>query len=107
LAQVRRVLGPNWLAHPDCREPVVVCGDFNGLPHSKMYREITRHLQDTRRVYQKAPVPPTWMGVARLDYIFTTPGIDVLEMIVPRTHLTRRASDHAPVVVDLQLMPRP
>ena len=27
--QAEALLGPEWLSHPDCREPRILCGDFN------------------------------------------------------------------------------
>jgi hypothetical protein len=39
----------------------------------------------------------------RLDYIFVSPSIDVIDVQTVRTPLARFASDHFPVVAELEL----
>ncbi|MBD3309028.1 EEP domain-containing protein [candidate division KSB3 bacterium] len=101
LEQVQRLLGTNWLDHPDCRVPLVLCGDFNARPRSKVYRHVTLRLHDVVQASAAPIFARTWMGLLRLDYIFISPDIQVNHVFVPRTTLTRRASDHLPVVTDL------
>jgi endonuclease/exonuclease/phosphatase family metal-dependent hydrolase len=33
--QVETLLGPQWLGHPDCRDPVILAGDFNAPPRGR------------------------------------------------------------------------
>jgi endonuclease/exonuclease/phosphatase family metal-dependent hydrolase len=40
LLQIDALLGPDWLAHPACQEPVVLLGDFNAPPWSRAYRRV-------------------------------------------------------------------
>ncbi len=105
LLQARALLGAEWLAHPECRSPAVLCGDFNSLPGSKVYRELTASLRDAQRIpgrSRPATFPSRW-PVLTLDYVFITGDLEVRAVEVPRTDLTRRASDHLPIVVDLDL----
>ena len=49
---------------------------------------------------------PAFMTVLSLDKAFHRGGIIVREAQVIRTLLTRRASDHLPLVIDFDLTPR-
>ena len=53
-----------------------------------------------RRIGAGRPLP-TWMGMRRLDYIFTDTDLAVSRVVVPQDTFTRRASDHVPLVADL------
>jgi endonuclease/exonuclease/phosphatase family metal-dependent hydrolase len=104
-AQVQALLGSGWLAHADCQAPVVLCGDFNALPRSSVHRAFRQVLRDAA-LHVKAPrraTFPSRFPLLRLDYIFVSSGITVLEVQTPRTALTRVASDHLPVIADLEL----
>lgn len=103
LQQVRTLLGAEWLGDGQCQHPIIFCGDFNTFASSKVYREITRQFHDAQAVYDKPVFGLTWMSLIRLDYIFMTPGIQVQQLFVPRTTLTRKASDHLPLIADLVL----
>ena len=45
--------------------------------------------------------------VNRIDHIFIGGGVQVLEINVPRDHLTRVGSDHLPLVADVALAELP
>ncbi len=100
--QVRHLLSREWLEHPDCQYPVVLCGDFNAFPRSLPYRMMTQPLRDARRVFEKKVFSRTYMGFLQLDYLFLSPGIRVTHYDVPRSYLTRTASDHLPLIVDIE-----
>ncbi|MDP2057868.1 MAG: endonuclease/exonuclease/phosphatase family protein, partial [Thiobacillus sp.] len=40
VAQVEALLGSDWLAHEQCHEPVILCGDFNASPSSPVCRRL-------------------------------------------------------------------
>lgn len=106
LFQAETLLGGEWLEHRECRHPLVLCGDFNMLPGSMAYRRLARCLHDVQRRVKGRRPQPTWPVVfpfMRIDHIFITPDLTVSDVIVPRTPLTRAASDHLPVVVTLEL----
>src|SRR5690606_8796058 len=48
LAQVEALLGEDWLGHPECTGPVILCGDFNALPSSKVCRLLRERLDDAQ-----------------------------------------------------------
>ena len=41
--------------------------------------------------------------VARIDHVYTSPGIEVVDFEVPANELAQVASDHLPLVVTLRL----
>jgi endonuclease/exonuclease/phosphatase family metal-dependent hydrolase len=102
--QVEALLGAQWLGHPDCRGPVILAGDFNASPDSWSVRRVESRLRNV--------VPPdrddrdlrTWSGrmpLRRIDHVFVGEEVRVEALHVPRNRLSRVASDHLPMVVDL------
>ena len=104
LSQARAITGPEWLGLPDCQAPTVLCGDFNALPGSSVYRLITRHLRDVQRGKGRLPrgTWPVQLPFMRIDHLFVTHDLKVHHVTIPRTPLTRIASDHLPLVVKLE-----
>jgi endonuclease/exonuclease/phosphatase family metal-dependent hydrolase len=104
--QASAILGDEWLGAARAAGPVVVCGDFNspagGVVH-RMFREALTDAQlevpiiGTRRTFATA------FPFVCLDYIFVTPEIRVEAVEIPRTPLTRAASDHFPLIADLDV----
>ena len=104
--QAEAVLGPEWLADPECRPPVVLCGDFNSLPGGGVIRRLQRKFRDAQRcLHGRRPQKTfsTVYPVFRIDHVFISPELIVESVQVPRTPLTRVASDHLPLIVQMRL----
>ncbi len=104
-AQAQALLGVDWLGHAACQQRVVFCGDLNALPCSAVHRAFRRVLRDAARhvkASRRASFPSRF-PLLRLDYIFVSPDINVLSVHPVRTPLARLASDHLPVIADLEL----
>lgn len=104
LAQAEALLGPQWLGHPDCRDPAVLVGDFNAVPRSRAYRRLAGTLADSQRAPSVAEARATFparLPLLRIDHVFLRGPIEVLKVRVLRTPLARIASDHLPLVVDV------
>ena len=104
--QAAALTGPQWLGHPDCRPPVILCGDFNALPRSPVYRRLTRQLHDAQRALGGTRPRGTWpvqLPLLRIDHLFLSHDLRVLSISVPRPPQTRLASDHLPLVATLEL----
>jgi endonuclease/exonuclease/phosphatase family metal-dependent hydrolase len=104
--QAHALLGEQWLEHPDCRPPAVLCGDFNALPSSPVCRLLRRRLKDAQSAFERRRPSGTFFGrfpAARIDYIFVDRGIEVVGVEVPDTELSRLASDHLPLIAELRL----
>ncbi|MFE1597774.1 endonuclease/exonuclease/phosphatase family protein [Methylobacterium sp. ID0610] len=104
--QAEALLGPRFLDDPACRAPVVLVGDLNAVPHSAAYRHLARRLRDV----QKAPgMPrrqrtfPSGWPLLRLDHVFVSEGVAVRRVEVVRSPLARVASDHLPLLVELEV----
>lgn len=106
-AQIEALMGHEWVRHPQCAGmPHVLCGDFNALPGSKVYQRACRDLSDTQRMLPghrpRATFPSRW-PLIRLDYILVSRELRCEGVRVVKTKLARVASDHLPLVADLEL----
>jgi endonuclease/exonuclease/phosphatase family metal-dependent hydrolase len=108
LAQVDCLLGPQWLGHGACREPVILLGDFNASPRSRAYQRLASHLRDVQKdvPHQHArPTFPSRLPMLRIDHAFVSRSIHVIRVESVRTPTARAASDHLPLMVEFQVMP--
>lgn len=107
LAQVEKLLGAEWLGHGERLSPMILCGDLNAPPISPVYRRLrAAGLLDVQRRIPGHRAERTWpsaLPFLRLDYVFVTADIAVRSCLVPRTPLTRIASDHLPLTVGLSV----
>jgi endonuclease/exonuclease/phosphatase family metal-dependent hydrolase len=106
--QAEALLGPDWLGHPECRGPVVLCGDFNAFPSSPACRLLRTRLHDAQIELDSHRPRSTFFGrfpTARIDHVFVDPGIEVLDIEVPDTELVRVASDHLPLIAEIRFSP--
>ncbi len=97
LAHLDRVLH-DVVAQPG---PYVVMGDLNEEPGGPTWARLTSGLIDA--VAAPAPTFTARRPRRRLDGVLVSPGVVVTCSTVRRDDVTRRASDHLPVVVDLAL----
>ena len=104
MLQMRALLGEEWLGKVPANEPVLLCGDLNLGPGSTPYGLAAARLRDVQAARQGHRPIATFSSLrplARIDHIFISPAFDVRHVFVPRTDLTRLASDHLPLVADL------
>ncbi len=104
--QAEALLGSGWLSHPDCRKPIILCGDFNALPSSSICRRFRTLLLDAQKELADHCPKKTLFGrfpLARIDHVFIDSGIEVIGVEVPNTELTRVASDHLPLIVEIRI----
>jgi endonuclease/exonuclease/phosphatase family metal-dependent hydrolase len=103
--QRNRMLSDAILLSEDLHHPVVLMGDFNDGPISVVHRSLRKHFTDAytatgRRwgpTFKAGPLP------LRLDRIYCSRNIRVLDCRVRTDELTRIASDHRPVVASLEI----
>ncbi len=103
--QAAQLIGPGWVGAVPPGVPTVLCGDFNAVPLSPTYRRVASVLRDAQRGLpwgQRRRTFPSVRPVLRLDHIFVSGAVRVVRVQVPRGALFRTASDHLPVVVDLE-----
>ena len=105
--QMAALLAPPWLGHPGAENPpTVLCGDFNAVPASAAYRMAVRSLKDAQAEGGSGTRPtfPSRLPLLRLDHIFVSQGIRVARTDVVRNRLTRQASDHLPLIAEIELI---
>ncbi|THK36085.1 endonuclease/exonuclease/phosphatase family protein [Ensifer sp. MPMI2T] len=104
--QATTLLGPGWLGGIDHREaPVVLAGDLNATPRSAAYKLVARQLRDAQLQTDAKPRPtfPSRLPLLRIDHVFVGEEIDVARCEVHNTALARVASDHLPLVAELEI----
>ncbi|HWA11422.1 MAG TPA: endonuclease/exonuclease/phosphatase family protein [Opitutaceae bacterium] len=106
-AQMRALLAEDWIGGIPPDEPVILCGDLNSLPRSTPYRLAAQRLRDAQAGAGGRRPLGTFTSarpVMRLDHVFLSPHFETLAVTVPRSDLTRVASDHLPLLVDLRVV---
>lgn len=81
--------------------PYLVMGDLNEEPGGPTWARLTSGLVDA--VGSPVPTFTARRPRRRLDAVLVSPGLRVTGSVVRRDDVTRRASDHLPVVVDLDV----
>lgn len=102
-AQLDALLGPDWLGNPAARDPLVLMGDLNATPSSRLYRRLADVLRDAQtlvRGHKPRATFPSRLPFLRIDHVFVSPSVKVQAVRAPRDALTRIASDHLPLVID-------
>jgi endonuclease/exonuclease/phosphatase family metal-dependent hydrolase len=100
-----RMLSDAILLSQDLHHPVVLMGDFNDSPLSVVHSSLRRYFRDAFRAAGRRWGPTFRAGLIplRLDYIYVSPGIRVLNCFVRKDQLTRIASDHLPVLATIEI----
>lgn len=105
--QIETLLGPEWLSHPECLDPVIFCGDLNLRPSSPTFRTILGQFRDAQTAITGRRAQNTWFSplpLARIDHVLIRgDDVDVIAVEIPRSPTTHVASDHLPLVVDLAI----
>jgi endonuclease/exonuclease/phosphatase family metal-dependent hydrolase len=105
-AQASALVGPDWMGHPECADPAILLGDFNAPPYSRSYRMIANRLRDAQLSNSHGEPQPTFhtrAPVLRLDHVFVTRSVEVMNAAPVRNMLTRVASDHFPLLAELRV----
>lgn len=104
MAQADALLGSQWALNSSCKPPLIVCGDFNAIPLSSVYRKFKKILKDAQvsiSGLKPENTYPSRYPIFRIDHIFTSGNLSVKQFIVPRNKFTNSASDHLPLIVDI------
>ncbi|MBC8009389.1 MAG: endonuclease/exonuclease/phosphatase family protein, partial [Burkholderiales bacterium] len=114
-AQIDCLLDADFLGGIAPDRPALFLGDLNLAPGGKLYRRLVANWGPVnghavfRDVQAHAPghiavkTFPSFLPVRALDHIFATPHFRILSVSSPANLLTRRASDHLPLVAELEL----
>jgi endonuclease/exonuclease/phosphatase family metal-dependent hydrolase len=108
--QAAALLGEAWMASDAWQAPGILLGDFNASPYSATYRMLRAALRDAQARsagWDRAPTAtfPSTFPFMRIDHVFLTKGLRTLAVSSPYDARARIASDHLPLVVDLEISP--
>lgn len=106
LLQAEAILS-EWLESALGNGSTVLCGDFNAGEASHVYRRLTGPMRDAQRSLPRKATFPSFCPVLRIDHVLVSPDLRVRTCAVVRTWRARLASDHLPIVVDLEPAPPP
>lgn len=103
--QRKQMVSDAILLSEELHHPVVVMGDFNDRPISVVHRNLRRHFSDAFAASGKRWGPTFRFGPIpiRLDHIYVSHGIRVLDCWVRNDELARVASDHRPVIASVEV----
>jgi endonuclease/exonuclease/phosphatase family metal-dependent hydrolase len=103
-AQVRALLGAEWMVEALQGLPLVICGDFNSSPLSAVYRKLGRELRDVQwGSPRRRATWPSRLPFWRIDHMFVSKDIAVTRAYVLDQGHCRAASDHLPLIAELCL----
>ena len=106
--QAAALLGEGWVTHEAWKAPGILLGDFNATPYSATYRMLRTALRDAQASSPAWPRPatatfPSSFPFMRIDHVFLTKGLETRGVSSPYDGRARVASDHLPLVVDLEI----
>jgi endonuclease/exonuclease/phosphatase family metal-dependent hydrolase len=106
VTQMTELLGPSWMGSlDDADKPKILIGDLNSIARSTAYKLLARHMTDVQLRHGRPPRAtfPSRFPFMRLDHIFVSEDIEVLDVEVISTPLARRASDHLPLLATVRV----
>ncbi len=95
----------DWVRPAAESGPVVVCGDFNARPKSRTWKTLGTALRDVES-FDARPTRSTYFSpfpMSRLDHMFVSAGIEVVDTRVIDSRIARVASDHLPLLAELEV----
>jgi endonuclease/exonuclease/phosphatase family metal-dependent hydrolase len=107
LLQAHTLMGNDWLREiVESGAPVILCGDFNAHPKSAPYKVIAASLHDVQSRLKQRPRNTFYSRFPslRIDHIFVNDALEVLAVEAPRHRTAVTASDHLPLIAELQLV---
>jgi endonuclease/exonuclease/phosphatase family metal-dependent hydrolase len=95
----------DWMADEAFTAPAVLMGDFNATPFNAPYRILAAAIKDAQLMWPGAPMStyPSAFPFMRIDHVFVSKGITVKRVESPFDLEARKASDHLPLIVDIEV----
>jgi endonuclease/exonuclease/phosphatase family metal-dependent hydrolase len=107
--QASALAGKDWALAGASDAPLVLVGDMNATPRSAAYRILAAGMAEARRAApfsHRAPTFPSTFPVLAIDHVFASDKVVIDAVRTPLDPLSRLASDHLPLIVDLSLARR-
>ncbi len=106
LEQIKNLLGEEWLNVDSHKAPTIFCGDFNEGPRGRGYQLLRASFDEVKSSLPQKSSRKTFFNplpLFEVDHIFHNGNFRVASVNIPNTPLTRIASDHLPMIADLNL----
>jgi endonuclease/exonuclease/phosphatase family metal-dependent hydrolase len=106
LNQARLLVGQDWLGSPECRPPVILCGDFNTQSGSTVFRLFEGRFRKVGGNTVRGQAEKTWPSahpMIGIDHMFISGDLAVETVTVPVNGTVRMASDHLPLFAEISL----
>lgn len=106
MLQAEALLSDQWLNHPDCVGPAILCGDLNAVPGSMVVQSFGPAFKDVQTNLPRNSRKKTFstrIPTVQIDYILANESFDTHSVDVLNNELTRVASDHLPIMASLTL----
>jgi len=107
--QAAALAGKDWVDGAAPGAPLVLVGDMNATPRNAAYRILAARMAEARRAApfsHRAPTFPSTFPVLAIDHVFANEAVVVDAVRTSLDPLSRLASDHLPLIVDLSLAAR-
>ncbi len=104
--QCQALLGLDWIGSIPENEPVLLSGDFNSRPQSRVYRNACDRLADVWQTVGTEKPRPTFPSIKpflRLDHIFASHQFKIRKVETLQTWTAAVASDHLPLCAEIEL----
>jgi endonuclease/exonuclease/phosphatase family metal-dependent hydrolase len=107
-ADERRQQVAELLSEPrftDEKKAAILCGDFNATRAHTTHRTISKVMKDVEVQFEKKKPQKTFPAkfpALRIDHIFVAKEVNVRDIMVPLNQLTKVASDHLPLIADIE-----
>ncbi len=105
--QIEKLAADDHLKKTAADENIILCGDFNMTPQSKLYRQLSQHYKVPVFHREKGATKNTWLSqwpIRQLDHILMRGGLEAEFVHLKRSRLERDASDHLPIVADFTFL---
>jgi endonuclease/exonuclease/phosphatase family metal-dependent hydrolase len=103
--QRRRMLSDAILLSEELHDPVVLMGDFNDRPFSVVHSGLRQHFVDAFNTKRRRGSATFRFGplALRLDHIYVSRQVRVVDCTVCRNPAARVASDHRPLMAEIEI----
>jgi len=103
--QAKELTSERWLNHPACTGPTILCGDMNATPRSATMKKLSEYMLDSQAIGPEVVQKNTFASrvpTLCIDHVLLRNIKRVSSVQVPSTELIKLASDHLPLIVDLE-----
>ncbi|MFT6408439.1 MAG: endonuclease/exonuclease/phosphatase family metal-dependent hydrolase [Arenicella sp.] len=87
------------------KKAMILCGDFNATRAHHTHRSISKVMKDVEVIFEnkkRKKTFPAKFPALRIDHIFVANEVSVRDVMVPSNQLTKVASDHLPLIADIE-----